>query len=103
MTQTQRILQGFMNKLEKSGVNILETYLKLTEHYLLYEATVEQIDPLTRLYVAICKQLKQIKRIRLFCCDAVYLMDRFVQFLYTTISNWFEVIPMECNSAGNSF
>lgn len=101
MTPTQRTLLGFLNRMETLGVDgVLLSFMKLSEQYILHNATLEQIDPISRLYVAVCKQLKQLQRIRLFCCDVVYLIDMFVPFLYTVLSNWFEVIPLECDSNG---
>lgn len=102
MTETQQTLQGLMCRLEGKGMNfLLDSFLRRAELRLLKEKNVSCIRPITRLYVAVCKQQNCIERLKVFCCDAVYLMeDHAIPFLFVVLSNWADILPKEPDTHG---
>ncbi|XP_045463918.1 putative uncharacterized protein DDB_G0282133 isoform X2 [Harmonia axyridis] len=95
MTHTQRVMLGFMLKLEKMNVyNLISTYLKVSEFYLIRTTELETIESLTRMNVAICKSHGYIERMRKFCLEAFYFMgDLAIPFLFIVLTSWIEVLP----------
>ena len=102
LTEIQRTLIGLVHKLETSCFpQITETIMLQTEKYLLFHAKLQHISPLTRLYLAICKQKKLLDRMRRTVCDAFYFMDDLaVPFFFIVLSTWLEVLPMASECEG---
>lgn len=97
ITETQQVLQGLMCRLERKGMLFLfDCFLRQTELRLLKEKDVARIHSIARLYVAVCKQRNCVERIKVFCCDAVYLMEDYaIPFLFVVLSNWADILPKE--------
>ncbi|XP_044764968.1 uncharacterized protein LOC123321435 [Coccinella septempunctata] len=102
MTHTQRVMFGLMLRLEKMNVSgLINTYLETSELYLINTKVLAQIEPLTRLNVAICKSHGYIERMRKFCLEAFYFMgDLAIPFFFTVLTSWIEVLPPAAESEG---
>lgn len=104
LTETQRILLGFMSCLENNHVvGVFDSFLEQTESKLFAQnCNLIEIVPITRLYMAVCKLRKDLNRIRRFCCEAFYFMgDLAVPLFFTVLTSWIEVMPKEIEMAGN--
>jgi hypothetical protein len=103
MTDVQRTMLGFMSKLENTNViGVFDSFLTLAERRLLSCKVLNEIGPITRLYLATCKLEKNLTRMRKLCCDVFYFCGDFaVPFLFIVLTSWTEVLPHELNSNGN--
>lgn len=95
LTKKQKVLLGFMIKMERKNTSDMTfTFMNECEKCILQQKSVEQLIPLTRLYLAVCKLKRDVYRMRKTCLDAVYFMgDLVIPFLYTVLSSWAEVLP----------
>nr|CAI5832156.1 unnamed protein product [Callosobruchus analis] len=58
--------------------------------------TDNKVEPVTRLYVAICKLKGDVNRVRRFCCEAFYYTeDLAVPLMFTVLTSWVEIFPMQ--------
>lgn len=105
LTKTQRILLGLLVKLNQSeSAGILDVFTVEAEKYILTSTNLQCIENLTRLYLAVCKLERKIHRMRRMVCDAFYFMGDFsIPFLFTVLSTWIEVMPMESDKHGKVF
>ncbi|XP_050295404.1 uncharacterized protein LOC126735446 isoform X2 [Anthonomus grandis grandis] len=98
MTTVQRILFGFLLKLEKvTHPGIIKKFMKSVELHLFKRTTCELpiISPLTRVYTALCKMNRNISKIRRFLGDCFYFCENFaLPILFIVITMWPEVLPM---------
>ncbi|XP_030758014.1 uncharacterized protein LOC115883738 isoform X2 [Sitophilus oryzae] len=99
MTPTQRIMLGFLTKLDKTThPGILIQFLDGAEEMLFNRnrSSIEIVQPIARLYTAICKLKKDINRMRRFICEGFYFMGNLgPPILFTVLTIWAEVLPME--------
>lgn len=102
LTLKQKVLLGFMVKLENQNIsNIIYTFMTECEKRILQEKSIEHVAPLTRLYLAVCKMKRNVHRMRKTCLDALYFLgDLVIPFLYTVLSSWPEVLPTQSESNG---
>lgn len=99
LTNVQRVMLGFMIKLEKNNViRILDSFLLLAENKLLTCDSVQKLTPITRLYSAVCRMQKNLFRLRRMCCDVFYFCgDLALPFLFIVLKSWIEVLPLAVN------
>ncbi|XP_018577558.1 uncharacterized protein LOC108915892 isoform X2 [Anoplophora glabripennis] len=98
MTRTQRILLGLMVRLEQENMEkVMDTFVSKTEAFLFKVGCgIRTLIPVVRLYMAVCKLRRDIDKMRNFCCDAFLFMgDLAVPLLFTVLTSWTEVLPME--------
>lgn len=94
MTPTQRVMLGFMARLEKDDFQIFHHFLTLAEQRLLTAKELVEVSPITRLYLAVCKLQKNFHRMRRLCCDFFYFCDDLaVPFLFMVLTSWPEILP----------
>ncbi|CAH0548142.1 unnamed protein product [Brassicogethes aeneus] len=96
LTETQMVLFGFMVRLDKTLCeSVQEHFLKKTEIVMFSKvADVQQANPLSRMYIAICKARKDMDRIRKFCCECFYFMeDLAVPVFFNVLTSWTQVLP----------
>ncbi|XP_076264764.1 uncharacterized protein LOC143198967 isoform X1 [Rhynchophorus ferrugineus] len=105
LTSTQRILLGFLSKLDKSThPNIFVDFLKAAEEKLFNKNTCDllMLQPITRFYTAICKLRWDINRMRRFICEIFYFAADFAPtMLFIILTMWAEVIPMASDISDN--
>ncbi|CAH2012376.1 unnamed protein product [Acanthoscelides obtectus] len=97
VTKTQWLFLKLMFRLEEEGMsNILQLYLQKTENLLYSRCSLSKVEPVTRLYVAICKIEGDVNRVRKFCCEAFYhTEDLAVTLFYAVLTSWVEIFPMQ--------
>ncbi|KRT82979.1 hypothetical protein AMK59_3076 [Oryctes borbonicus] len=102
LTDTQRILLGFLmhlNRTVKPGV--LDDFIVEAEKHIFTSTKLQNMENVTRLYLAVCKLQRKIHRMRRMVCDVFYFMgDLSIPFLFTVLSTWIEVIPLESELNG---
>lgn len=104
LTEMQRILLGFLVRLNRTSPGLLENFIMETEEYLLTSTTLQSIENITRLYLSVCKLQRMIHRMRRMVCDAFYFMgDLSIPFLFTVLSTWIEVLPLQSEVDGKIF
>ncbi|XP_066151067.1 uncharacterized protein [Euwallacea fornicatus] len=98
LSGVQRILLGFLIKLEKSThPGVLDKVLELAEPQVFNRlvCTIENAQQLTRFYTAICRMRQDLDRMRRFICDSFYFSGDFaVPVLFTALTMWPNVLPM---------
>ncbi|KAJ8971323.1 hypothetical protein NQ317_012290 [Molorchus minor] len=100
MTNTQRILLSLMVRLENENIEkLMDTFLTKAEIFLfIIGCGIQAMTPVARLYMAVCRLQANVSRMRMFCCYSfLYMRDLAVPLLFTVLTSWIEIFPMESN------
>nr|CAH7729940.1 unnamed protein product [Callosobruchus chinensis] len=97
ITKTQWLFLKLMFRLKEEKMSgILQLYLQKAENLLYSRCSQSKVEPVTRLYVAICKLKGDVNRVRKFCCEAFYYTeDLAVILMFTVLTSWVEIFPMQ--------
>ncbi|KAK4872794.1 hypothetical protein RN001_014823 [Aquatica leii] len=97
LTVVQKGLYKFMMALEKLGVEgVCASFFRQADLYLRTVDTPVLLDPVVRLYVALCKGKSDYWQIRMALCGALADMrDLAVPYMYIVLQAWFEVLPRQ--------
>ncbi|KAH1003650.1 hypothetical protein HUJ04_003534 [Dendroctonus ponderosae] len=102
MTATQRIVLGFLTKLDNTThKGILNKFLDVADLQLFKKPhDVNIIEPITRVYTAICRMQLNINRMRRFICESFYFADEYANSIFfIVLTMWGNVMPMAADVA----
>ncbi|XP_071056971.1 serine-rich adhesin for platelets-like [Onthophagus taurus] len=102
LTPVQRTLLGLTIKLQESFPDILTEMLFSLERSILIETSLDGLISTTRFYTGICKLKKELHRMRRMIGDVFFTLNNLaIPFLYTVLSTWTEILPLEAESHDN--
>ncbi|KAL1517579.1 hypothetical protein ABEB36_001323 [Hypothenemus hampei] len=97
MTTTQRILMGLLKQLDQSThPGIIDEFLEMAaiELYSKNRCSLEIIEPITRLYSALCRMRLDFNKLRKFIGECFFFCGDFaVPILYYVLIIWPDVLP----------
>jgi len=101
LTINQKALLNLMTVMEKMGSKgVRDAFLQEVEAKLPTLVDLECLQPITKLYVAICQQNLDHWRLRTVLCKSFISMgDLAIPFIYFVLLSWSEVIPKKDTAA----